>query len=511
MVGARKQRAVVTVAVMMAIGFAPSAFAHTSATDVPELAASPASRSTDIKPAAQPSGLVALSTDVPHGLTAKAIGAPAASTPMRIGVLLRGRDDAGLSQFDNAVHPSLTPAQFEARFGVEPTREAASLSWLRRAGLTVGTPSTTRYIVADGTAGAVSKLLGVRFVTYRAPDGSSFIANLDAPSVPAALGIVRILGLNGSLKVKPLFERAFPSSESTNPADLWKLYDQPDGTNVADDLGQGQQLATLLWGSKAELEPTVGSDLKTFETQNKLPFTPLTFHYERGYVDPGATSDPNGTGVTEAELDSQASTAMAPAADALTMYFAQSPAIVDLAEAADEWTSDATAASQMSASFGGCETLDLGLEGSGLDTAFQQAEAEGRTVFAPAGDAGAGCEGVNGVNSPLIEAEFPASSPYVVAVGGTVVTEDGHTSPMSEYAWSSGGGGISKYEAQPAWQQGVAPVPAQCVADEGTATWFADGQFAGPHTNPDRPPVSPQPAQGRRAVPGHARRRRPVR
>lgn len=48
---------------------------------------------------------------------------------------------------------------------------------------------------------------------------------------------------------------------------------------------------------------------------------------------------------------------------------------------------------------------------------------------------------------------WPASSPRVVSVGGTTLNLNGDGSFVSETAWSGGGGGVSKYEAIPAYQQ----------------------------------------------------------
>ncbi|HEY3781593.1 MAG TPA: S53 family peptidase [Fimbriimonadaceae bacterium] len=48
--------------------------------------------------------------------------------------------------------------------------------------------------------------------------------------------------------------------------------------------------------------------------------------------------------------------------------------------------------------------------------------------------------------------DYPAASPYVVAVGGTTL----HVSPtVEEYAWDGTGGGISAYESRPAFQDAV--------------------------------------------------------
>jgi subtilase family serine protease len=65
----------------------------------------------------------------------------------------------------------------------------------------------------------------------------------------------------------------------------------------------------------------------------------------------------------------------------------------------------------------------------------------GVTFLASSGDSGAGVS-------------WPASSPYVVGVGGTTLSLDFYGNIISETAWSGSGGGISVYEPRPAYQNG---------------------------------------------------------
>ncbi|HEX3465008.1 MAG TPA: hypothetical protein VHS78_13255 [Candidatus Elarobacter sp.] len=77
--------------------------------------------------------------------------------------------------------------------------------------------------------------------------------------------------------------------------------------------------------------------------------------------------------------------------------------------------------------------------GSGLDAAAQSAFAQPGVAFAvSAGDAGV--------------VQFPASSPYVTAVGGTTLAPGGGTRGWNESAWSQTGAGCSAIFAPPAWQ-----------------------------------------------------------
>ncbi len=93
-------------------------------------------------------------------------------------------------------------------------------------------------------------------------------------------------------------------------------------------------------------------------------------------------------------------------------------------------------------------------------------------------------------------AVYPASSPYVTAVGGTTLTVGGSNQWVSETAWSGGGSGCSAYEPQPAFQTAlglpgcanrmVADVSADAdpntgwaiydsTGDNGQAGWFLYG------------------------------------
>jgi hypothetical protein len=96
----------------------------------------------------------------------------------------------------------------------------------------------------------------------------------------------------------------------------------------------------------------------------------------------------------------------------------------------------------------------------------------GIAIFAAAGD-----------NGNLVE--FPASSPNVVAVGGTTL-EKSNTLPRgwTEAAWSQGGSGCSQYELKPSWQTDTGcpfrtTVDVAAVADPNTALAIYDSTSGG--------------------------------
>ena len=94
----------------------------------------------------------------------------------------------------------------------------------------------------------------------------------------------------------------------------------------------------------------------------------------------------------------------------------------------------------------------------------------GVVITASAGDSGYG-------------AEYPASSPYVTAVGGTTLTTSNSTRGWSETVWSGTGSGCSTYDQNPGWQpttlcsgRTVADVAADANPSTGVAVYDTYGQ-----------------------------------
>jgi pseudomonalisin len=90
------------------------------------------------------------------------------------------------------------------------------------------------------------------------------------------------------------------------------------------------------------------------------------------------------------------------------------------------------------------------------DSAFKLGVTQGQTFSASSGDNGsypcnASANGAYGDKSKL-SAIYPASSPYVVSVGGTTLNTSTSDAYISEAAWPYSGGGISVSESTPAWQ-----------------------------------------------------------
>eukprot|EP00127_Corallochytrium_limacisporum_P002382 Clim_evm23s119 gene=Clim_evmTU23s119 len=94
-----------------------------------------------------------------------------------------------------------------------------------------------------------------------------------------------------------------------------------------------------------------------------------------------------------------------------------------------------------SVSYGESEAYDFQENPARLNKEFMKFGTMGRTVLYASGDSGVGCRGIIHWK---FDPDFPASSPYVTAVGGV----DGKTK-----GWTGSGGGFSNQFKRPAWQK----------------------------------------------------------
>jgi hypothetical protein len=191
----------------------------------------------------------------------------------------------------------------------------------------------------------------------------------------------------------------------------------------------------------------------------------------------GARTDiPDGAGGDfEVALDVQATLGAAPAARQ-RVYVAPNTtrgaiAVYDAVASAAE----RLGLTSVSISWGACEQRTSPELIAALEQSLARMVAAGATVFAASGDAGAyGCSSHSGPDTRLA-VDYPASSPSVVAVGGTTLRRDrggwietawsDRASSTDDFAGLGTGGGLSTVFAQPAWQRGVPADGRRAVPD----------------------------------------------
>ena len=207
----------------------------------------------------------------------------------------------------------------------------------------------------------------------------------------------------------------------------------------------------------------------------------LTVVGEDGSANLPAT-DSAGPGVAnwemEEALDVEWTHAVAPGAN-IILVEANSPSLADL------MTSVQTAANEPGVSV---VSMSWGFE-EGLSIDAAQEAYYDNYLTTPAGHQGVTFVASSGDFGAAVP-QYPAMSPNVIAVGGTTLALNGDNSYNSETGWgyeSSGlgafigsGGGISQYEAEPAYQDGVQSTGYRTApdvafdADPSTGVWIAD-------------------------------------
>jgi pseudomonalisin/xanthomonalisin len=393
----------------------------------------------------------------------------ASGEAVQIVVSLKLRDEAALDNFlasqkiagSPAYDRTMTPEQFTANYGPTAAQAQAVADHLIASGFRNVEISPNRLLVtADGTAGTVQTAFRTTLSHVRVGVRDA-IVNLSDVQVPAKLdGIVEsVLGLQTADVYHTTSKRAdrvvtaeslatgggasteakTQATHGFNPTAFPTIYHA--GTTPT---ASATTVAIIAEGNLAN----VLADFKSFLSQNGIAaFTPTV-------VKTGASStDTSGDG--EWDLDSQDIIAMAGGkVGGLIFYDGPSLSNSDLTTELNKVVTD-DLAKVINVSLGECET-SANSDGSlaADDKIFKQAQAQGQTFAVSTGDSGSNeCTSSRTGTTP----SSPASSPYVVAVGGTTLTATSANVYTSETAWTDTGGSASKYEAQPSWQSGYVP------------------------------------------------------
>jgi Bacterial Ig-like domain (group 3)/Right handed beta helix region len=204
----------------------------------------------------------------------------------------------------------------------------------------------------------------------------------------------------------------------------------------------------------------------------------LTVLNQYGQATSLPTTDPSGPGTSNSELEE--------ALDVEWAHAVAPGAQIILVEANSQSLSDLVAAAATAASQPGVSVVSMSWGFPEGQAVFAADEAAYDSVFNVPGVTFVASTGDYGAADP----EYPAYSPNVVAVGGTSLTLNGDGSYNSETGWGyysdsvgafiGSGGGISLYEPEPAYQQGVqssgyrTTPDVSLVADPATGAWIAD-------------------------------------
>ncbi len=280
-------------------------------------------------------------------------------------------------------HHWLTPEQYGQQFGPAAEDVAQISVWLQQQGFTIGKVAKSgMWIEFSGTVGTVNRAFATQMRRYQV-NGETHVANATDISIPSVLApLVKGVPLHDFFS-KPTLIRARERPDITNPAgahaitpgDFATIYDLAPLYKSSLN-GTGQTIA-IVGRSDVYL-----SDVAAFQKIFGLPANVPNI-IDNG-ADPGVVPDGDGA---EASLDVEWSGAVAPGAT------------IDLVASWNTGTTDGVALSAtyivnenlaqiVNASFSNCET-DLGTAGNAFwNNLWQQAAAQGMSVFVASGDFG---------------------------------------------------------------------------------------------------------------------------
>jgi xanthomonalisin len=416
-------------------------------------------------------------------------------------IALNLRNEAALDAFNKSVSDPQSPQygkflssdQFVQQYSPTQAQVDAVVAHLQQAGFQDIEVSPNRLLInATGNPGAVQAAFHTNLVKFNL-DGRQVYANNASISIPSELGssVKSVLGLDNVAKIHTYHYIASPlranspvkvdastggTESAHNPTTFPAIYDvgsTPTASNTT--------VGVISWGSDAQTL----KDLKTFASNNGL--AAVTASVVKTGSGSSTYSDDVDNGDVEWDLDSQTIVGVSGGVKQLIFYTApyttsgSHPTLADLTNAYNGAVT-ANVAKVINVSLGVNESDATGQ--SADDAVFKQAVAQGQTFSVAAGDAGvyqwstdsegggpgyvANSKGKVEINLATYSVSEPATSPNVIAVGGTALYTSG-TTYVSESAWNEGleaidspydnnerlwatGGGVSTNETAPSWQ-----------------------------------------------------------
>ncbi len=340
-------------------------------------------------------------------------------------------------------HQWVTPEEFGNAFGAHDDDIQQVSAWLAKQGFKVeNVTKGKRVIQFSGTSGQVEHAFQTSMHTYEFK-GETHASNSTEISVPEALAPV-IAGVNGlhnffrkshmvgAQKISDLQDYLrlgphYTSSSSVHyvgPSDFATIYNTAP-LLAAGINGTGQTIAVV---GRTDI---LMSDVQTYrQLFNLPPNDPIFIHAgQDNGVEPGDDG--------ESDLDVEISGGIAP--NATVKFVIGTPTFnVDGITNSIEYIVENNIADIMSISYGSCEAIE-GAGGNLFNSeVFEQAAAQGISVFVAAGDGGpAGCDLQGSQTYEVLgyATGAEASTPYSVSVGGTMFYGD-RGAGLSTY-WSA--------------------------------------------------------------------------
>lgn len=340
----------------------------------------------------------------------------------------------------------LSREEFDKKFGADEKDIELVQEYAHEHDLTVGDISVgRRSIVLKGSIHHMTEAFGVHLAQYQHNNGRLFRGRVGTIMIPAELEEVveGIFGLDDRPQARPMFRimqqeghliRPAAASRSYNPTDVAKAYNYPVGVN-----GKGQCIALIELGGGYRMK-----DMRKYFANLGLPLASIRSVSVDGAANHPSTADSDDG---EVVLDIQVAGAVAPGAR-IVVYFAPNTDQGFLDAITTALHDNVNKPSVISISWGASESDWSQQSMESYNQAFMSAAVLGVTIAAAAGDHGSS----DSVQDGKAHVDFPASSPYVLACGGTKLTSDDETVWNDGDGWATGGG-ISDFFPLPNYQQ----------------------------------------------------------
>jgi subtilase family serine protease len=334
-------------------------------------------------------------------------------------------------------HKWLTAGDFGRDFGLAESDIRTITEWLESQGFTVNSVYPNRMVIDfSGNAGQVARAFHTSIHNLNV-NGAHHIANFSDPRIPEALapavaGVISMHDFRPHKMSRPKISRAGNQTirpqytigeggqafQVVVPADLATIYDF-NPLFAKGITGMGQTIVVI-----EDSDLFAASDWTTFRSAfglSQYTSASLTTVHP---APPSGTSNCSDPGVNaddgEAILDTEWATAAAPGAAVVVAACADTIVTSGLQIAGQNLVNEATPPAIVSISYGGCEAENGAASNASINALYQQAVAEGVSVFVAAGDEGAAsCDAGQANATHGIGVSANASTQYNVAVGGT--------------------------------------------------------------------------------------------
>ena len=372
---------------------------------------------------------------------------PSAEQQAELDALVKAQQTPGSATY----HKWLTPEEYASRFGLSGNDLAKVQSWLEQQGFTFDRLARSHNSVSfSGTVGQAESAFQTEIHDYKVGNETHF-ANATQLMIPSALsGVVQSIRNLDDFRPKPFVRFHTPSARAVNPAftssQSGDHYLQPGDISVIYDIkaaysagytGIGQAIAVV-----GQSEISV-SDIEKFQSAAGLSVKDPTLVL---VPDSGSAAISSGD-EAESDLDLEYSGGIAKDATIYLVYVgnSQNYSVWDSLQ----YAIDTDIAPIISMSYGSCEPDLSSSDYSTLESIMEQGTSQGQSIIVTTGDTGSSaCYADLTSNTTPTAAEeelavnYPASSAYVTAIGGTEFLSTDVESSNTTYWESTSGSDI---------------------------------------------------------------------